>query len=87
MKAINRFPRLPQQKDTVSIWHFVRIISAIAFIFGLTPWLLFAYYPSFQEWLDRTFDRSDQMRTGIVLLLLFSISFAVLCFVAKRLKI
>lgn len=70
-------------KDTVSMWSIIGppIKIVIAFILGL--WAL-ALYPDFRIWIDLTFDKSDQQKTGIFMLLIGGVSFAVLCWVAKK---
>jgi len=66
-------------KDTVSLWGILGPPIKIVLIIYASFWLM-AFFPSINEWLDRNFDSSDQMRTGIVLLALFSMSAIVLLF-------
>lgn len=69
-----------KQPDTISMWGIlgppIKII--IAFVLGF---VLLAHWPDVQEWLDKTFDKSDQMKTGIVMLGIGSVSFVVLFFI------
>lgn len=58
-------------------WIFKRL-AAIIIAFGVIPYLLVKYLPELNEWLDKTMDKGDQMRTGIVILLIGSFSLGVL---------
>jgi hypothetical protein len=53
-------------------------------VWGIIGLWALMYWPDVRQWLDVTFDKGDQQRTGIVLLILFSLVFGVCCFLARR---
>lgn len=61
-----------EQPDTMSIWRFLwpAIITLAILILSV---LAAAYLPELNHWLDKTFDKSDQQKTGIVMLLVGSL--------------
>ena len=83
--GINNWPRLAERKKD-KYFH-IRWIFILAFTFGLLPWVIFAYYPAFQEWLDVTFDKSSQMRTGGIILMIGCAVFPFLLWMAKNKEI
>jgi len=83
--GINNWPRLAERKKD-KYFH-IRWIFILAFTFGLLPWLLFSYWPYCQEWMDTWLDKSDQMRTGAVLLMIGCAVFPVLLWMAKNKEI
>jgi len=71
------------EPDTITMLRFIAPPLKIVLIFILSFFALM-YWPDFRLWLDVTFDRGDQQKTGIVLLVLFSLVFAVCCFLTKK---
>jgi len=84
-KTINTWPRLPKQKKDT--YFHIRWIFTLTFTFGFLPWVLFAYWPYCQEWLNQTFDKSDQLRTGWIMLMIGCAVFPVLLWYGNRVKI
>jgi len=71
------------QKDTISVWGILGPPVKIVLIIYASFWLM-AFFPSINEWLDKHLDKSDQQKTGIVLLLIFLPALAVMFFLAKK---
>jgi hypothetical protein len=72
-----------RQPDTTTVWGIIGPPLKLVAILILSLWALM-YWPDVRQWLDVTFDKGDQQRTGIVLLILFSLVFGVCCFLARR---